>query len=204
MDDSSTTPHNTPVDIDVLDNDTDPDGDPLLVTGFTQPSNGTVDRNPDDTLKYVPNTGFIGVDPFTYTVGDGLGGTGTATVRVDVQPPPLVAVDDSATTAAGQPVDIDVLANDSGDSLSVTDVTDPANGTAEILSGTAIRYVPALGFIGPDMFDYTVTDVNGLTGTATVNVTVEPPPLIATGDQRETFAGEPIVIDVLTNDQGDG
>ena len=41
----NTTPEDTPITIDVLANDTDPDpGDVLTVSGFTQPSNGTVTR----------------------------------------------------------------------------------------------------------------------------------------------------------------
>src|SRR3546814_19984682 len=57
----------TPVSIDVLGNDDDPDGDPLMVDGFTQPTNGTVASNADGTLRYTPDSGFTGSDSFTYT-----------------------------------------------------------------------------------------------------------------------------------------
>ncbi|NNK98790.1 MAG: DUF11 domain-containing protein, partial [Xanthomonadales bacterium] len=40
-DDSATTPTDTPVNIDVLVNDSDPNGDPLTITGVTAPANGT-------------------------------------------------------------------------------------------------------------------------------------------------------------------
>jgi Tol biopolymer transport system component len=207
MDDSSTTLQETPVDIDVLANDTDPDGDPLSIIELTQPGDGTVSFNADDTVNYAPALGFHGTDTFTYTVSDGQGGTDTATVTVTVEPLPPTgpeAKDDTASTVAGTPVTIEVLTNDTGEGLSVTDVTDPPNGTAEINPDNTITYISDPGFSGLDTFDYTVTDSSGATDTATVNVTVEPPPLIAVDDQATTTAGEPVDIDVLANDSGTG
>src|SRR3546814_20665411 len=73
----------TPVSIDVLGNDDDPDGDPLMVDGFTQPTNGTVASNADGTLRYTPDSGFTGSDSFTYTASDG-SSTTTASVPLPV------------------------------------------------------------------------------------------------------------------------
>lgn len=72
--------------ITVLANDTDPEGDTLTVQSFTQPSRGTVTRNPDGTLRYESDGGGAGRGPFTftYTITDGRGGTDTATVRITV------------------------------------------------------------------------------------------------------------------------
>ncbi|MDA8962404.1 Ig-like domain-containing protein, partial [Congregibacter sp.] len=88
--DAATTNEDTAVDIDVLDNDSDPDGGTLSVVpdGFTQPSNGTVTVNPDGTVKYTPNAGYSGPDSFTYTVSDGQGGTDMAAVNLTVDPAP--------------------------------------------------------------------------------------------------------------------
>src|SRR5262249_33203591 len=66
--------------INVLANDTDPDGDPLTVSAATQGQNGSVAVNPDGTVSYTPRTGYTGSDAFTYTVSDAKGGTATATV----------------------------------------------------------------------------------------------------------------------------
>src|SRR3546814_20721690 len=65
QDDEAVTTIDTPVSIDVLGNDDDPDGDPLMVDGFTQPTNGTVASNADGTLRYTPDSGFTGSDSFT-------------------------------------------------------------------------------------------------------------------------------------------
>jgi hypothetical protein len=82
--DTATTDEDTPVDINVLANDSEPDGDTLTVSAVTQGANGTVSVNPDKTVHYAPAQNFFGSDSFTYTVNDGHGGTATATVNVTV------------------------------------------------------------------------------------------------------------------------
>jgi uncharacterized repeat protein (TIGR01451 family) len=83
VDDSDTTPADTPVTIDVLDNDFDIDGDILTVDSVTQGTNGSVTNNGND-VTYTPDPNFTGTDSFTYTISDGNGGTDTATVTVTV------------------------------------------------------------------------------------------------------------------------
>jgi hypothetical protein len=93
-------------------------------------------------------------------------------------------VDDSASTPAGIPVTVPVLANDSdldGDTLTVVEVTTPANGTAVINTDGTITYTPNAGFTGTDTFTYTVTDG---TDTATASITINVgalPALVRTG-----------------------
>jgi len=83
IDDSATTSENTTVTIDVLSNDSDIDGDTLTVDSVTQGTNGSVINN-GSNVTYTPNVSFTGTDSFTYTVGDGKGGTDTASVNVTV------------------------------------------------------------------------------------------------------------------------
>ncbi len=94
-----------------------------------------------------------------------------------------IAVDDFALTGQDEPVDIDLLGNDIGDEpLSIDTVSDPPNGTAVIddngtpndPSDDFIVYTPDPGFIGVEMFPYTITDVNGLPAEAIVTVLVGP------------------------------
>ena len=82
--DTASTARDTPVDIDVLANDSDPDGDPLSVLAVGQGSQGSVSINPNGTVRYHPNRGATGTDSFLYTVGDGHGGSDTATVAVTI------------------------------------------------------------------------------------------------------------------------
>lgn len=83
-DDAAATIAGSPVTVDVLANDSDPDGDTLTVTGNTNPANGSVVDNGDGTFTYTPNNGFTGDDTFEYTISDGNGGTATATVTITV------------------------------------------------------------------------------------------------------------------------
>lgn len=90
VDDDATTNEGTPVQIDVafdmLDNDTDADGDSLTLAGFSATSfNGGMITQNAGVLTYTPAPGFDGLDGFTYTVTDGWGGTSsTATVLITV------------------------------------------------------------------------------------------------------------------------
>jgi outer membrane protein OmpA-like peptidoglycan-associated protein len=71
---------NTP--LNVLANDSDPDGDPLTIVSLTQPAggNGNVEISGSQII-FMPHNRFT-VDSFTYTVSDGKGGTSTATVQL--------------------------------------------------------------------------------------------------------------------------
>ncbi|MCP4274751.1 MAG: tandem-95 repeat protein, partial [Gammaproteobacteria bacterium] len=85
--DNLTTPQGISLpNIAVTVNDTDPNGDPVVLIGVTQPTNGTATNNGDGTVSYVPNLSFNGVDSFTYSVIDGQGGTDTGNVNITVDP----------------------------------------------------------------------------------------------------------------------
>lgn len=75
---------NTAVTVDVLANDSNADGDPLSVDSVTQPANGSVNINTDDTVTYTPHASHTGSDTFTYTVSDGRGGTATGSVTITI------------------------------------------------------------------------------------------------------------------------
>jgi len=85
---------------------------------------------------------------------------------------PPVATNDSATTSFATAVAINVLANDSGDEIEVTAVTQPPNGSADINADGTVTYTPNTGFSGTDTFTYTITDAVDQTDSATVTVTV--------------------------------
>ncbi len=71
-----------PAVIDVLANDSDPDGDKITVIGVTNGANGTVSIRPDGKLNYASRHLWEGTDQFSYTVSDGKGGTASAKVTV--------------------------------------------------------------------------------------------------------------------------
>ncbi|MEM7239867.1 MAG: Ig-like domain-containing protein, partial [Pseudomonadota bacterium] len=74
--DNITFPGGLAVAIDVLDNDSDPDGDPVQIVSVTPPSNGiTAILTGQQRIGYNPDEGFVGIDTFTYEISDGNGGT---------------------------------------------------------------------------------------------------------------------------------
>ena len=92
LDDSASTGENTSVTFAVLGNDSDPDGDALVVTGAHIASgNGSVSVNADNTLSYDPGTAYDFLAPgasasvqIGYAISDGHGGTANAIATVTV------------------------------------------------------------------------------------------------------------------------
>jgi hypothetical protein len=88
---------------------------------------------------------------------------------------PPEAKADAAGTDEDTAVVISVLTNDTDadrDTLSVSSVTQPGNGTAAINADNTVAYSPRANFNGSDSFTYTASDGRGGRSTATVSVTV--------------------------------
>jgi hypothetical protein len=91
VNDAAATERNTTVTLNVLANDSDPDGDDLVISDYeaTSAEDGVVSCTNAGACTYTPPTNFVGADTFPYTAGDGKGGTDTATVTVDVTGEPV-------------------------------------------------------------------------------------------------------------------
>ena len=111
--DTPTTPEDTPIAINLVGNDSDPDGQVLSVDSFTQPANGTAVISGTTGVTYTPTANFNGDDVFTYVVSNGtLTDTGTVTVDVTPVNDAPVAVDDTATMDEDNAISIDLTGND--------------------------------------------------------------------------------------------
>ena len=125
VDETVSTPFDTPIDVDPLANDSDPDGDPLTITeingvtltpGVAQTipvTDGTVEVAADGTITVTPDNGFTGTIDVPYTIEDPDGATDSATHSVTVGNAPAnnppVAEDETVSTPFETPVDICLL-----------------------------------------------------------------------------------------------
>ncbi|MFO0869361.1 MAG: Ig-like domain-containing protein [Pirellulales bacterium] len=167
-------------------NDTDAENSTLTVTRVAGPNasgstnGGTLSLAADGSFTYSPPANYFGTVTFTYRVNDGTLNSGIATVTItvnNVNEPP-VAVNDTATTTQGTPVNISVLGNDTDsdgtlDLTGIVIVTNPSHGTAVANANGTVTYTPSGTYQGPDSFQYTARDnAGGVSNAATVSLTV--------------------------------
>ncbi|MFB2803333.1 Ig-like domain-containing protein [Shewanella seohaensis] len=172
--DSAAIAWNQSIDVNVLANDTDSDGDSLSVTQVISEF-GTVTVLADQRISYMPAADFIGTDVLVYSITDGKGGTASSelTIVVNGNTAP-VTVDDSAATDDRTSLLIDVLSNDTdvdGNTLTLLSAT-AQQGTVTI-EANKLRYIPKTGFDGVDTVTYRISDGQGGEATGQVLITVK-------------------------------
>jgi len=163
--------------VDLLANDTCLDNVPISVSlgALSTPSAGTLGLDiSTNRMTIRPAADFAGQVTFTYTVSDARGRESTAMVNVHVNDLPQ-ALPDSADAESGNPINIDILSNDSGlvDGLKQVRVTIPpaSGGTAGIDAGQLV-YASPVDFSGTDSLEYEIIDNNGDSSTAIVTIEV--------------------------------
>ena len=173
---SATTAEETPVTIDVLATDTDPDNDAPLTVSDPVAQHGTATVGPDGRITYTPATDYFGSDTITYTLTDADGGTAQGSISVtvtDVQDAPT-ARDDTLAATEDTPVTFDPRANDTDpdrDPLTITSAV-ADHGSVAIGQDGRLTYTPTADYNGPDQIRYTISDGRGGTSSAVVAVTV--------------------------------
>ncbi|MEM9059383.1 MAG: Ig-like domain-containing protein [Pseudomonadota bacterium] len=207
------------VSIDILGNDSDPDLNDVLsilsigarTRGLASVVSGELLFDPGVDFDFLI-AGETAVEVFAYTITDGNGGSDTALITVTVtgDNTPPVARDDATLVAQAGTVDVVVLANDSdvdGDTLTVIDVSDPANGTASINPDGTINFAPDFAFFGDETITYTISDGRGATDTADITVTVIdnlppfiPEPVVFFTPEEQPLAADLQAIDPENND----
>lgn len=192
VDDAKATNINTPVDIEVPDNDLAGDN-PLNPTTVTLVPGTTPDPLTEGTftvdavtgvVTFTPVFAFTGIVTVDYQICDiiGLCDIATITVTVNTVAGPT-AVDDNALTTINTPVDIPVLTNDTPGAAALNPATvvfiagtepNPATvGTFTVDPVTGIvTFTPVTGYLGAATIDYRVCDLNGLCDVATITVNV--------------------------------
>ncbi|WP_418138899.1 Ig-like domain-containing protein [Marinomonas sp. RS-M-Aa-14] len=118
-------------------------------------------------------------ETFSYMIQDSDGSTSSATLSINVGTNTApVAQNDlfAGETAQGLVISVEsLLSNDTdvdGDTLTVTSISNVQNGYAYLNSDGNVVFTPASGFSGTASFDYTVSDGNGGTDTATATINI--------------------------------
>ena len=153
--------------IDVLANDMDDSysKSELTIIAVGTLAEGGIASIENNQLSYLPAENFFGTVTFTYTIQNPAGGKDTATVIVYVTPvndAPVVK-NISIVIQGETPAEGNLLTGSTdaeGDALSVTILTQPANGTLTVNQDGSYTYLPNAGFDGEDTFEYEVCDDN--------------------------------------------
>ena len=177
-----------PVAIEVVANDTDPDGDIIAVENIRSQPTGGVARVEAGLVVYTPSDTFTGTDRFTYSLVDAGGEIAIGEVLVGVMPlsganrAPEAFDDDVEAVAGSAPLVFDVLDNDSdpdGDRILVTQAGAPSAGDDGDRRRRRGGHVHAAGHDhagrrrpAPVAFTYSIDDGRGGTASATVTVRV--------------------------------
>lgn len=152
-----------------------------LITSVSAPVNGGTAVIQGGIIRYTPPAGLVGEDRFTYSVNDGLGGTGNAEVRVKIGALPTLP--DHAVALSGTTSNrIDVARNDvltpayNGEYVLASVFGATAGGVIAVAGTTEVSYTPAPAYIGPypyvETFRYRMVDDTGGLVTGLVSVTV--------------------------------
>lgn len=183
---SPTSPGSVSVNIIANDGPGNTGGTLNVPTITVNPTNGTASIDPTTgQLIYMPTAGYFGLDVLTYQVCETPGGRcATAQVTLTVSDPgssTVAALDDYMSTGQNVTVSGNVLTNDEGTGLTVSNtgsISAPGKGILVLTSTGSYTFTPATNVTGPVDFTYTACDnsTTAVCGTATLHLLVVPTP----------------------------
>jgi hypothetical protein len=198
----------------LLDNDTDPDGDVLVISAYDAVNETTGRLDPIDgsrALQFTPAPEFVGTIAFTYTVDDGRGGLAQARVSASVVPatsnePPVAIREAGVSVEASQTVSYNVLTDwrdPDGDDLYLVGAAPKSGDLVRFTPDGFITFTHASSELGEKEVQFQVSDGRGAPTQGTLTVKVEPTGTlnpIGTPDFATAFVNETVVVAPLDND----
>lgn len=151
--------------------------DPLAsIVILFPPAHGTVSVVAGG-VAYTPAQDYFGLDSFAYAVQVGTEFSNVSTVSIDVaavNDAPVAVNDTAVAVAGGQPITVNVLANDYDvdDSVLTIELVGTVEGATVV--GNQIVYAPPTT-AGVQTVQYRVLDAGGLSATGTLTVNVDAP-----------------------------
>jgi hypothetical protein len=207
----------TPITVNLLANDTDPEGNTQSIANVTTPiaiTGGSYTIS-NGVLSFTPSTNYVGVVNIPYVVTDNgsPNAKSTGTVYIDVFANAPDAQNDHLATTQGQAINANLASNDvdpNGLALlyNTTPVAQPLNGTVSINANGTFNYAPTANFNGVDSFKYRVCNTKYCSD-AWAFISVVPalnPPSspnrapIVQSDEAKTFANTSVSGNVSKND----
>ncbi|MFC2105923.1 Ig-like domain-containing protein [Candidatus Bipolaricaulota bacterium] len=185
MDDETSTPEHTPILVDVVANDTDPEGGALQVVSVTTPSHGSA-VIAGNMVQYTPALFFHGDDQFEYTVRDAGGAQASASVFVHVIPmnePPIANAGIIYQGMTGEEILFDARFSSDPDVMDILEYRWDLNGDGEWetewLTSATFEYVyafPYRGLVTVQVRDRHLGVLNGTTSEDSAFALIQPKP----------------------------
>jgi hypothetical protein len=173
VNDTATTTRDLPVIINVLANDSDPDGDPLFIASvdlhnYPGASWQVVPLGSSWAIKVTPPDNFVGTMTFTYVAYDPMGATATATVTLTVNQTQVIleAMDQqfwcqqNGSIRIGKAALLAVAYDSTGATLTIVGIDKSVlSGTLDCdTDPTACTFTPPSYAYGVTLFRYTVAE----------------------------------------------
>ena len=178
----------------MLADNTDPLNLPLTAELISNVQHGTLALNANGTFTYTPNPGYFGTDSFTYQSSNGTLNSGSATITLHVDAPPLAAGNSyvvgentSASVSAAQGVLMDAT-DPNGYPLSASLASGLKHGNLTLNSDGSFTYVPANNYVGTDSFTFAANDGFSSSATATISLRVNAAPSLSPNQTTATVA----------------
>jgi gliding motility-associated-like protein len=228
--DNAQTNLNVDITLNILANDSDPDGSLDTSRVDLDPTANGIQKskkNPEGDwsvnkgeLKFKPKNNFSGTAKVDYTVEDNEGAISnavTVTITVVIPNKAPVAVNDVSATTLNKPVTLNIVANDT-DADGTIDVTsvdlspavagvqktaNTAQGSWSVTTTGVVTYTPIALFLGSATLTYTVNDNKGTVsnaGTITITVQAVNVPPLAGNDNATTTKNNAVNVKVTEND----
>jgi hypothetical protein len=199
------------INIDVLSNDYDPDGDDIRVNKAYSPQHGESEYT--DLLVQYRSDYYIGLDSMRYRIKDNgvppeVSDKVYIYINVLENPNLPIAVNDETETITFEPVNINVIINDSdpnGDLLMILEAYSSEHGSVQIISDSVLQYHSNY-FTGMDSIMYRVIEKNTASeyisnwGKVYIQVGENPDIPIAASDTASVLTFQSVEINVLNND----
>lgn len=198
VNDTDVTAVSTPVTTTVKAND-GPSGTNTTVTA-TAGTHGITTVDATGKVTYTPVAGYFGADTYTYTLTTPDGITSDPiTVTINIKP---AGVNDATTTPINTPVTTNVKANDGPSAIGATvTATNGAHGLTSVDASGNVTYTPVAGYIGKDIYTYTLTNGGVISAPITVTVSIKP---VGVNDADATPINTPVTTAVKNNDGPSG